>query len=218
MRNSIPITEPLRGRKLMLSLNEWINQHYILTKLVPFTADIFVFTYPVYLVALYLRGINKRSTYYKEVALYIFFSTISSAIVNQIIHFFGDKSRPDLAVSNKEYLLLDHLPTDPFPSDHAAVSATIAMSTMLRWIKNKDPFFIWISIFFWTACGIMSFSRVAVAIHRPTDVIVWIIVGALVAWVLLTEKVRRRLSRNIFSPVIGLEKWIFKTVFKIDQG
>jgi len=66
------------------------------------------------------------------------------------------------------------------------------------------------------ACGIMSFSRIAVAVHWPTDIIFGIIVGALVAWILLSKKGRRRLNKNIISPIIGIEKWIFKTVFKID--
>jgi len=142
IKNSIPILEPVWGQKLMVVLNNWINQHYILTKLIPFTADIFVFTYPVYLLGLYFWGINKRSTYYKEAALYIFFSSASAVAVNLVIQFFGQKARPDTAILNKSHLLLPHIPTDSFPSDHAAVSAAIAMSTMLRGIKNKDPFFI----------------------------------------------------------------------------
>jgi len=52
--------------------------------------------------------------------------------MNSLIQYFGDKSRPETAISLKQNLILDHLPTDPFPSDHAAVSAAIAMSTLLR--------------------------------------------------------------------------------------
>lgn len=142
IKNSIPILEPLWGKNLMITLNEWTNQHYILTKLVPFTADIFVFTYPVYLLGLYLRGINKRSTYYKEAALYIFFSTASAVAINLVIQFFIDKERPDSVIMDKSHLLIKHIPTASFPSDHAAVTAAIAMSTMLRGIRKKDPFFV----------------------------------------------------------------------------
>lgn len=217
MKNSIPIREPERGHKLLLALNERTNQHYILTKLIPFTADVFVFTYPVYLVGLYLWGINKRSTYYKEAALTIFFSSMSAAIVNVVIQFFGDKARPEQAIVNKNFLLLDHLPSDPFPSDHAAVSAAIAMSTLLRGMKHKDPFFVGISVFFWIACGLMSFSRVAVAVHRPTDVLVGIVVGVLVAWMLLSKKIFKRLQKWLFPPLISAEKWLFKHFFGIQQ-
>lgn len=116
----------------MLGLNDRLVKHDVLVQIVPYTADIFVFSYPIYLVALYLWGIGKRKDYYKEAALYFFFSTVGTVSINMLIQFFGDKSRPELAVDTKHQLILDHLPNDPFPSDHAAVSATIAMATMLR--------------------------------------------------------------------------------------
>ncbi|USN55498.1 MAG: hypothetical protein H6765_02650 [Candidatus Peribacteria bacterium] len=131
-QDSISIHEPYRGEKAMLLLNDWINKHYILVQLIPYTADIFVFTYPIYLVALYLYGVSKQQQYYKEAALAIFFSAILASLINTTIQFFGDKTRPELSVLNKGQLLLSHLPSDPFPSDHAAVSAAVAMATLLR--------------------------------------------------------------------------------------
>ena len=53
--NSIKILEPLRGQELMIALNSWVVKHDLLIRLLPWTADVFVFTYPVYLVGLYLR-------------------------------------------------------------------------------------------------------------------------------------------------------------------
>jgi hypothetical protein len=38
----------------MLAANDRLHKHYLLSKIVPYTADLFVFTYPVYLVGLYL--------------------------------------------------------------------------------------------------------------------------------------------------------------------
>jgi hypothetical protein len=88
LHNSIKIPEPLRGKQLMVALNDWVTKHEILVALVPFTADIFVFTYPVYLVVLYLFGITKKKSYFKEAAMYIFFSAASAALVNIVIQFF----------------------------------------------------------------------------------------------------------------------------------
>jgi membrane-associated phospholipid phosphatase len=72
-------------------------------------------------------------------------------VVNIIIQALTDKSRPEEYILNKENLILSHLPTDPFPSDHAAVSAAIAMATYTRGKKNNDPLCIRISYFFWFA-------------------------------------------------------------------
>jgi hypothetical protein len=90
----VSIIEPLPLQKLLVQVNNFVNNHYILSKLIPFTADIFVFTYPVYLVWLYLYGINKKSDHFKELSLFIFFSSISTVLTNLIIQFFITKERP----------------------------------------------------------------------------------------------------------------------------
>jgi membrane-associated phospholipid phosphatase len=211
--NSIQVIEPMRGQQLMIAINSWIVKHHLLVTLLPWTADIFVFTYPIYLVGLYLRGVSKHRDYYKHASFAIAFSAWSAAIVNALIQYFGDKSRPETAISLKQNLILDHLPTDPFPSDHAAVSAAIAMSTLLRWLKHKDKDFLKVSLFFWFACGVMSFSRVAVAIHWPTDILAWLTVGILSALLILQWSVWQRLVRHICTPLIAVQEWIFKKLW-----
>ena len=215
--NSIKIVEPVRWERAMLMLNNWLHKNYILVQLVPYTADIFVFTYPIYLVALYVWGIGKKKEYYKHAALYIFFSVASAAIVNMVIQFFWDKSRPESALNDASQLILSHLPSDPFPSDHAAVSAAIAMSTLLRGMRHKDELFMRLSIFFWIACGLMSVSRVAVAIHWPTDVLVGIIVGIWCAVILFSGRIRRWLKGVVFPWLIRIEERLVEKLFGIIQ-
>lgn len=210
--NSIKIIEPLRGQQLMVSLNSRIVKHDLLVRLLPWTADIFVFTYPVYLVGLYLRGVRKQNDYYQYASFAIAFSAWVAAVTNTVIQYFGDKKRPEIAILFKDNLILPHLPTDPFPSDHAAVSAAIAMSTLLRWLKHKDPIFLKVSLFFWFACGIMSFSRVAVAIHWPTDILVGICVGVFSAWFLFRNSVRKWIVIHICKPLISLQEWLFSSL------
>ncbi len=207
--NSITIVEPQRWQQLMISLNSRIVKHQLLVRFLPWTADVFVFTYPVYLVVLYLWGVHKKDDYFKLASFAIAFSAWLAAVTNQVIQYFGDKSRPESVISLKENLILSHLPTDPFPSDHAAVSAAIAMSTLLWWIKHRDKKFLAASVFFWFASGVMSFSRVAVAIHRPTDILVWLIVWSLSAWLILRGVVRNWLLRSVFTPLIRLQEWLF---------
>lgn len=201
----------------MRTMNDFVVKDSLLKSLVPFTADVFVFTYPVYLVALYLYGIDKRNDYYKEAALMVFFSSMGAAVVNIIIQALTDKSRPEEYILNKENLILSHLPTDPFPSDHAAVSAAIAMATYTRWKKNNDPIFIKVSYFFWFASLTMWISRVSVAIHWPTDVLMWRLVWVGITAILFQSAIRKRLKTRVFKHLIALEKRIFKTCFKIEQ-
>ena len=216
-KDSIEVVEPVRWENLMLFLNNWVNNHDILIAIIPFTADIFVFTYPIYLVVLYLRGIRKQNNYYKDASLWIFASVVVTVIINYVIQWFGDKSRPEQAIENKQNLILEHLPTDPFPSDHAAVSGTIAMATLLRWIKHEDKFFIRLSYFFWFACFAMSFSRVAVAIHWPTDILFGITVWVLSAWFIFWSKNWIIRQRKIIRPIVKFEKWLFRLLFGIKQ-
>jgi len=211
--NSIQIIEPIRGQQLMIALNSWIVKHDLLIRLLPWTADIFVFTYPVYLVGLYLRWVSKHNDYYKYASFAIVFSAWCAAVTNSLIQYFGDKSRPETAISLKQNLILNHLPTDPFPSDHAAVSAAIAMSTLLWWLKHKDKNFLKTSLFFWFACGVMSFSRVAVAIHWPTDILAWLTVGILSALLILQWSVWQWLVRHICNPLIAVQAWLFKKLW-----
>jgi membrane-associated phospholipid phosphatase len=68
------------------------------------------------------------------------------------------------------------------------------------------------SIFFWFASGVMSFSRVAVAIHWPTDIIVGVLVGVLSAVIILLSSVWNRLVRYVCAPLIQFQQKI-RTVF-----
>lgn len=213
----ITVIEPQRAIRMMQAMNDFVVKDSILKELVPYTADIFVFSYPIYLVGLYLYGISKRSDYYKEAALMIFFSSMGASIVNILVQALTDKSRPESYITNKENLILSHLPTDPFPSDHAAVSAAIAMATYMRGKQNNDPLYIKVSYFFWFASLTMWLSRVSVAIHRPTDVLAWRLVWIWVTYVLFQSKIRKRLRNKIIKPLIAFEKRIFRKCFAIQQ-
>ena len=125
-------------------------QNDLALKMTPILADVFVFTYPVYLLSLFFYGVAKKDRSYKEASLLIFFAGFGSVFVNLIIQIFVEKTRPDvileLFVENRDALFLEHLPSDTFPSDHAAMAAAIATTTLLRGIKNDDKRFILMSL------------------------------------------------------------------------
>ena len=131
----IKLVEPLWSLNLSKALFAWMQASTFLSHRMPILADVFVFSYPVYLVALYLYGmINKRISY-KIAAIFIFLGTLLTTIVNIIIQFFIDKVRPDVVLGVADLktpsILHKFLPSASFPSDHAAISMGIAFSSIV---------------------------------------------------------------------------------------
>ncbi|MFA5748251.1 MAG: phosphatase PAP2 family protein [Candidatus Absconditabacterales bacterium] len=195
----LKLFEPIRGVHLLQSLNAWMQTSQTLTTLFPILADIFVFVYPVYFLVLYIYGMATRQKYYKNSALFIFIGTILSIIINLGIQFFVNKTRPNFILGLKdlkqETILHNFLPTSSFPSDHAALSMGIAISSLIRGIKNKDKKFIYFGIILIIFSLIMGFSRIITAVHRPTDIIGGSMIGILIPLILLNKKLYRLLDR-----------------------
>ncbi|MDR2189652.1 MAG: hypothetical protein LBP53_00145 [Candidatus Peribacteria bacterium] len=106
----------------------------------PLGADIFTFIYPIFLVALYLKGMIKKQKELKEGALFIFLSCFISVLINIFIQSFFLKHRPNIELFNEnigETLFHGLLPDSSFPSDHAVVGMSIAIATLLWGYKMK---------------------------------------------------------------------------------
>lgn len=212
----INLVEPLWGETFIKFLNNFVNSNYILSRVTPVTADIFVFSYPIYLAAIYLYGINQKKDFYKNAALYVFFSWVSSVALNLFIQMFVTKQRPEDLI-DKSRLLLEHIPDASFPSDHAAMSAAIAMSVLLWGIKNNNKWFKIAWIVFWGFSIIMCLSRIAAGVHWPTDIIFWMLIWVIVSYILITNSVYKLISKYIFSSIIKIEKFLFRKLFWINQ-
>ena len=121
--------------------------------------------------------------------MFVFASAAVAALINIVIQQFVTKDRPETVLTGTQHLLLEHLPTNSFPSDHAAVSMAFAIAlvcgviyVIVRYSKKNDTShthfmenrkkFIWLGVFFLAASLIMSVARVAVGVHRPTDILV----------------------------------------------
>lgn len=204
------LVEPQRGVHFIQWLNAGVSKSQIVFTWVSVLADVVVFLFPIFLAAVYIVWMKKKNDTYKEYALRIFSSAVVAAVINIVIQFFCNKARPESALEGTGWLLLKHLPTMSFPSDHAAVSMAFWIATyyfvyMLVW-KNIQKIMKWWWIFFiiwWVA---MSIARVAVWIHWPTDILAgWVV------WILAVSIVHY-LPRGIFSWIISLEKritWFF---------
>jgi len=209
----IKMTEPMRWQKFLEMMNGWMAKNDVLMHWTPILADVFVFTYPVYLLAMYFYGIGKKKDYYKEASLMLFLAWFGSIFVNLIVQLFVEKVRPDvvldLFVNGRDNLLLENIPASTFPSDHAAMAAAIATTTLLWGIKNKDKKFLWMSVPLALFAIIMGFGRITVGIHRPTDILVGTIVGIIVSLILFQKNIIGRLKKYLFRWIVDLQKWLW---------
>jgi len=187
------IVEPQWWVNLLKSLFVWMQASIFWSHRIPILADVFVFTYPIYLWVLYVYGMAKKKLYYKIAALYIVAGTAVSFIVNIGVQFFVDKVRPNvflwLADLKNETILNKFMPTSSFPSDHAAVTMGIAMMSLFRGIKNKDKKFLRFGGILIIFSLITWFARVTSGVHRPTDIIAGSLIGIFIPLLLMRKPI-----------------------------
>ena len=178
-----PIQEPKIFQDILLSQHEWMTTHDY-QHLLGIISDYPVFLYPVLLMSMYLYGHHTNNKQHKHNALYIFMSAVWIFIANYIIKTPLQRDRPyevlNLDIPLEE-LAMDKIPTDSFPSDHAAMAATIATALcIIGYKQNNTTYKILWCIARWLAL-IMWIGRITIAIHRPTDIIagtlVWITIA-----------------------------------------
>ncbi len=203
------MNEPPRWKELLTETNEAFVWCERAAGHAPLLTDGLVFTYPVLLVIWYLLWITPWQESMKYWALSVFTSAFLVIWVNIVIQFFIDKQRPEGYINNAEMLIMDHLPTAPFPSDHAGVGFAVAAATLIWATKNNHTGLtvIWVLLLIW-AC-VMAISRVGVAIHRPTDVIVGAILWVVVAWFVVAHSETPWRLNTAFSKLISLQELLF---------
>lgn len=193
----IKLIEPRRGIDLVNFLYKIMANNEVLSKLIPILADIFVFSYPIYLLGLYILGRYKKTIEPKIAALIIGANVAISVMVNIGIQFFIQKDRPNIVLwigDSHETVLHKFLPNSSFPSDHAAVSMSIAIASILRGIVYKDKKFVWFGVIGILFSIIMCAARITTAVHRPTDIIWWMWVGILIPVILTLPRPHKQLK------------------------
>lgn len=207
----IKLIEPLWSVNLSKALFAWMQASAFLSHWMPILADIFVFSYPVYLVVLYLfwmvksRKSKVEGLQYKIAAIFIFLGTLLTTIVNIVIQFFIDKVRPDVILGVADLktpsILHKFLPSASFPSDHAAISMGIAFSSIVWWVKNKDKKYLRFGVILIIFSLITSFARRTSAIHWLTDIVAGSVIGILVPRLCVHGKVYSLIKK--FGTRIG---------------
>jgi len=198
------LIEPQWWVSVLNSLFAWMQASIFWSHWIPVLADVFVFTYPVYLLGLYIYWMTqtlkrwnvealKRWMKYKIAALYIFAGVFVSIVVNVGIQFFIDKVRPNFVLGltdlKHETILNTFLPSASFPSDHAAVTMSIAMMSLFRGIKNKDKKFLRFGGILIIFSLLTWFARVSSGVHRPTDILAGSSIGIIVPLILMRKPI-----------------------------
>ena len=204
-------------------LNWWIDiqmKYECISNLAPVFADIFVAVYPIFLISIYLYAIIKKRPLVKQGAIYICIATFLAVLVNISIQCFFYKERPIVVLNHieaEETLLHDILPSSSFPSDHAVVSMAVAMATLLWWVCYRRKFFTRSGIVFIVISLVMTACRILTLVHRPSDIFAWLLLWALIPWLLMIRPIRYALLRYIINPIIRFEQRFIGTLFNYKQ-
>ena len=217
--HKISLVEPLWWDELLQKWQSIQAEYWRISDLAPIFADVFVLIYPIFLVCVYIIAIVKRKKMQKQWALFVFFSTFFSVFINIWIQSFFSKERPIVALSHietEETLLHNILPSSSFPSDHAVVSMSFAIAVLVRWIYSKKKFFIWSGIVLIFVALLMTSCRILTLVHRPTDILAWLCLWIIVPCILMFRPIRNFIIRCFINPIIKIEEWIIKKIFKFE--
>lgn len=211
------IYEPQRWVELLQKLHSVANSSAVLFDIVAFFADGFIFLIPLFLLIVYVLGIKNNNKIYKEYALRVFTAPVVVIIINIIFQSFLIKDRPETALENSGGLILAHLPTMSFPSDHAAVGMAFAIAVIagahyvksIKTHKKQQKIFLRWGVVFLICLMIMAICRVMVGIHRPTDIIVWWLLGISAGTFVY------HLPQWMYNAIIRMEEYICKKICNI---
>jgi undecaprenyl-diphosphatase len=106
--------------------------------------------------------------------------------VAKVISELVDRARPFVADPHSLHLFSGHSADPSFPSDHATAAFAIATAIFLR--KRSA------GVFALSAAAVLSFGRVAIGVHYPSDVLAGAALGAAAALVLWRPAIRRRID------------------------
>lgn len=168
------------NEELLVYLNSLTQFDFIKSITIIFS-DFPIFFLPIFLIFYWIHYTYKKTPVVvsdihitknlleKENLLYIVYSVIIWIIISLTIQQFIHIDRPETALEAAWNLILNHLPSASFPSDHATVSVAFLSSLFFAWYKKTwlyfSPFVI-----------LMLLSRIMWWVHWPFDILAWSIV------------------------------------------
>lgn len=205
--------EPNWGVDLLQRMNSIISSSDILYSIAAGFADLPIFLLPVFLLWLYIwRGMVQGRGASKYAALHIFVAAVVTTFICLFLQQIIDKARPETALMSAGRLVMQHLPTKSFPSDHASVSMAVALAALARGSMNSKRKIMRWGYVLLVGSILMSIARVAVGVHWPTDIIAGRVVGAIAVLIVFQKPVRKFLETYLYSYIVQAEERTLRTV------
>ncbi len=179
------------NNNIAIYLNHFIL-NYHLQSIIWFLADAPIFFLPVFFIVSWLYWTFKeKNNDKKKNVLFIFYSVVVWLFFNTLLKLFIFEHRPEWIIQP----ILSHVPDNSFPSDHATVS--FAFLSALYLFGYKKTFWIFLSF-----VVLMNFSRIAGWIHWFFDIIVWMslwIVSAFIIYFVQNRKCTKKINNFILK-------------------
>lgn len=131
------------------------------------SAGLVAFGLPVLLLGI---GVIEKDSIMRNHSLYIGASVLTSAIITNILKYSLDRPRPFETYSFIENVTIAGSPS--FPSGHTSDAFALATSVSLAYPK----WYIIVPSYAWA--GVVSYSRMDLGVHYPSDVLAGAVIGA----------------------------------------
>ncbi len=178
---------------LLHALNDYLFHHDAVEDPLLYYVNASEALFIVTLAIVFLAAHGQRHVAWRRATVAAVLSAGLALAVGKVISELVDRARPFVADANGVHLFSGHAADPSFPSDHVTAAFAIATAIFLR--KRG-----W-GIFALVAAAVLSFGRVALGVHYPSDVLAGAALGAATAMALWAGPIRARV--DALSDLVG---------------
>lgn len=165
--------------------------------LVQIFADWPILLIPIFLVTMRIIAVKNKNLVLKYNLMHIFYWCVIGITFSLLIQQFIHIKRPEEHLQWIGNLLIKHIPNASFPSDHATVWFAFIVWLYLFWYKKS-------ALIFLPLMTLMVLSRIIAWVHWPYDIIAWIIIGYISAYISYSLLTKNKFVKKLNFLIIKL--------------